>query len=244
MSRQKELLSKYNSKGIDVFYKDYEKLDFYLNFTKRTAMAVSKNLIEIFKTLEGVIKASYVDLIEAGLDSEQILSLKFLSDLNKDLFKNHYKENKISITSKNELLAYLKNEIGFEKRENFFVIYLDSANCIINDKELRSESLFKGTIDRSVVYPREVAEGILLYNTRDEFMKNPQNLITKCFRKKAKSVIFAHNHPSGNIKPSRSDIELTQSLKEVLSLIDIRLLDHIIVTPSSYYSFLEEGLIG
>ncbi|MGL5049738.1 MAG: JAB domain-containing protein, partial [Fusobacteriaceae bacterium] len=61
--------------------------------------------------------------------------------------------------------------------------------------------------------------------------------------KKAKSVIITHNHPSGNSNPSKSDMELTEKIRETLNLIDIRLIDHIIVTRESYFSFLEEGLL-
>ena len=58
-----------------------------------------------------------------------------------------------------------------------------------------------------------------------------------------KSVVFAHNHPSGNISPSKQDIELTQHMYDSLKTLDIRLIDHIIITKNSYFSFLEEGLI-
>ena len=65
----------------------------------------------------------------------------------------------------------------------------------------------------------------------------------RVIKNRAKSVIFAHNHPSGNISPSKKDIELTQYMYDSLKLLEIRLLDHIIVTKNSYFSFLEEGLI-
>ncbi len=70
-----------------------------------------------------------------------------------------------------------------------------------------------------------------------------KNIVEKSIDYKAKSVIISHNHPSGNYRPSRSDIELTQTLKSTLGMLDIRLIDHIIVTKESYFSFLEEGLL-
>ena len=65
----------------------------------------------------------------------------------------------------------------------------------------------------------------------------------RVIKNRAKSVIFAHNHPSGSISPSKKDIELTQYMYDSLKLLEIRLLDHIIITKNSYFSFLEEGLI-
>ena len=86
-----------------------------------------------------------------------------------------------------------------------------------------SETLFIGTIDKSAVYPREIVEKVLYY--------------------KAKGIIFAHNHPSGNLRPSKQDIQITEHMQEALDLIDVKLLEHIIITQDGYFSFLEEGLI-
>ena len=65
----------------------------------------------------------------------------------------------------------------------------------------------------------------------------------KVIHHRAKSVILSHNHPSGSVIPSRADIEVTLKLKKVLDILEIRLLDHIIITRDSYYSFLEEGIL-
>ena len=251
MSRKQELLEKYNTIGATAFYYEYEKLDFYLNLIKNTSQSISKKLISTFNTFEEVIKADPLKLSQMGLNESQIISLKFLCDINKDLFKKHFTQSKVSINCKtnlleyirNDLAPYLKNEIGFESREHFFIIYLDSANHVINDKELKPESLFKGTIDRSAIYPREIAERVNRYNTSLEETTDVTTVVNSCFKYKAKSIIIAHNHPSGNYQPSRSDIELTQSLKKSLALLDIRILDHIVVTKSSYFSFLEGGLL-
>ena len=93
--------------------------------------------------------------------------------------------------AKSELLNYLRSDIGFKNTEEFKVIYLSSSNRLIGE-----ETLFRGTIDRSVVYPRLIVERALKHPT--------------------KGIIFAHNHPSGDLKPSRKDIELTNELKDLL----------------------------
>lgn len=116
------------------------------------------------------------------------------------------------------MISYLRAEIGFEHREKFMVLFLNTANTLV-----ASEELFQGSLDRSAVYPREILEKVLKYQ--------------------AKSVIFAHNHPSGNTQASAKDIELTRDMKEALQMFDVLLLEHIIVSKNSYFSFLEEGLL-
>lgn len=128
------------------------------------------------------------------------------------------KKDLTTVKGKTELLNYLKNDIGFKNTEEFKVIYLSSSNRLLGE-----ETLFRGTVDRSVVYPRLVVERALKYAT--------------------KGIIFAHNHPSGSLTPSRKDIELTTELKELLEVIDIKLLDHIILGEGDYFSFYDNGLI-
>ena len=85
------------------------------------------------------------------------------------------------------------------------------------------EELFRGTIDRAGVHPREVLRQTLLHN--------------------AAAVIFAHNHPSGVLEPSQADELITRRLKEALALVDVRVLDHFIIGDGLCYSFSEHGLI-
>lgn len=128
------------------------------------------------------------------------------------------KKDLTTVKGKTELLNYLRSDIGFKNLEEFKVIYLSSSNRLIGE-----ETLFRGTIDRSVVYPRLIVERALKYPT--------------------KGIIFAHNHPSGDLTPSRKDIALTQELKDLLDILDIKLLDHIILGDENHFSFYENGLI-
>ncbi|MGL4538107.1 MAG: JAB domain-containing protein [Cetobacterium sp.] len=128
------------------------------------------------------------------------------------------KKDLTTVKAKSELLKYLRSDIGFKNTEEFKVIYLSSSNRLIGE-----ETLFRGTIDRSVVYPRLIVERALKHPT--------------------KGIIFAHNHPSGDLKPSRKDIELTNELKDLLEVLDIRLLDHLIIGENDYFSFYDNGLI-
>lgn len=112
----------------------------------------------------------------------------------------------------------LRLRIGDKEREVFCVIYLDSQHCLIEVEEL-----FYGTIDGAAVYPREVAKSALAKN--------------------AAAVCFGHNHPSGQVHPSSADTRITERLKSALGLLDIRVLDHVIVSPTETYSFAEHGLM-
>ena len=104
------------------------------------------------------------------------------------------------------------------EHEVFCVVFLDAQHRII---ELRQ--MFRGTVTQTSVYPREVVKEALQLN--------------------AAAVILAHNHPSGVPEPSRADEFLTQSLKSALLLVDVRVLDHMVVTLNAVVSFAERGLI-
>ncbi len=113
-----------------------------------------------------------------------------------------------------ELYAFCK-----KKQEHFLMITLDGASHIIETR-----TIFIGTLNQSMVHPREV--------------------FANAISDRAAGIIIAHNHPSGTLKASRADIQITQRLKEVAKLVGIELLDHVILASTGYYSFSEEGLLG
>ena len=122
------------------------------------------------------------------------------------------------LNSPSETRRFLQHHLGSRNREVFTCLFLDSQNRV-----QRCEDLFLGTLDGAAVYPREVAVRALQYG--------------------AAAVIFAHNHPSGVAEPSSADRRITERLQSALSLLDIRVLDHIIVGAGREYSFAEEGLL-
>lgn len=113
---------------------------------------------------------------------------------------------------------FLQLALAPEQNEYFAVLYLDNQNQVIS-----FEKVFNGSIDCSAVYPRVVVQ--------------------KCLEQNAAAVIFAHNHPSGTHKPSTSDELITKRLKEALALIDIRVLDHFVVSGSGWTSLAQQGVI-
>lgn len=113
---------------------------------------------------------------------------------------------------------YFKVHFAGAERETFVVVFLDSQMRVI-----ATEELFAGTLQQTSVYPREVVKRALHHN--------------------AGGVIFGHPHPSGQCEPSRADEFLTQTLKSALSLVDVRVLDHMVVAGASCTSFAERGLL-
>lgn len=126
--------------------------------------------------------------------------------------------SKTPLSSPSAVRDYLTIKLAHVECEVFWAAYLDTQHNVI---ELVEE--FRGTLDATSVYPREVVKSALRYN--------------------AAAVLFCHNHPSGNLEPSYSDIRLTKTLKEALALVGTRVLDHFTVAEGRFCSMAEKGLI-
>ena len=223
---RERIKEKFLKNGIDGFA-EYEILELLLTYCipRKDTKPIAKDLLNKFKTLDNVFKADFDKLsVIDGSGNNSIAFLKLIGDLPSIIYKDELKNKKLidretlKISNKDILLNYLRNKIGYEEIEKFYVIYLSSSNEVI---EFEENSV--GTLDRSSVYPREIYKKIINLN--------------------AKSVILAHNHPSDNITPSKSDIELTNEIAKGLKNFGALLIEHIIITKNSYFSFLEEGLI-
>lgn len=139
-------------------------------------------------------------------------------DAAKAIMESMMAKHDVKLNSPTLVRQYLMARLGMAEREIFCVLFLDNQNCLI-----KAEDLFFGTIDGASVYPREVVKAALMHN--------------------AAAVILAHNHPSGMVEPSSADRRITTRLQEALSLVDIRVLDHLIVSGSDSVSFAERGLL-
>jgi DNA repair protein RadC len=120
--------------------------------------------------------------------------------------------------SPDKVRQYLMLQMGGLAHEEFAVLFLDSQHRL-----LQMKTLFRGTLNQTSVYPREVVKEALAMN--------------------AGAVILAHNHPSGTAEPSRADELLTQTLKSALQLVDVRVLDHLVVGRGVVVSLAERGLL-
>ena len=223
---RERIREKFLNNGIDGFA-EYEILELLLTYCipRKDTKPIAKELLNKFKSLDNVFKAD-LDKLSAidGLGKNSIAFLKLIGDLPSIIYKDELKNKKLieketlKISNKDILLKYLRNKIGYEEIEKFYVLYLSSSNEVI---EFEENSV--GTLDRSSVYPREIYKKIINLN--------------------AKSIILAHNHPSDNITPSKCDIDLTNEIAKGLKNFGALLIEHIIITKNSYFSFLEEGLI-
>ncbi len=128
-------------------------------------------------------------------------------------------ENRNLLTSPESVVSFARMKLAGLPHEAFMVIFLNLQNEI-----LAHEIVNEGTVDQVAVYPRRIIEKALGHH--------------------AAGLIIVHNHPSGYTDPSEDDKRLTRSLKDAASILSIRLLDHIIVGQSGYYSFVEHGLIS
>jgi len=122
------------------------------------------------------------------------------------------------LTSPQSVRDYLQVSLTGREHEVFMVLFLDTRHQVITFEEM-----FRGTLAQTSVYPREV--------------------VKRCLTTNAAAVIFAHNHPSGVAEPSQADNMLTQTLRDALALIDVRVLDHFIVAGNGILSFAERGLL-
>lgn len=218
---RERIREKYLKNGINSF-QEYEILELLLTYAipRKDTKDLAKNLLKKFGSIEKVITAKKEDLEEVeGLGKASISFLKLMGELPHIFYENSLRNTDIiTIKNKENLLKFLRSKIAFEKIEKFYVLYLSNSNELIayNEKSY-------GTLDKSAVYPREIYKDVLKYD--------------------AKAIILAHNHPSGSAKPSKSDMDITKEISNGLKNFDALLLEHIIITENSYFSFLEEGLI-
>ena len=132
------------------------------------------------------------------------------------LLEKQMKQKPVSFNSSTETLQYLLLQLEQLEREVFMVLYLDTQHRLI-----ASETTSLGTINATSVYPREIIKTALGHN--------------------AAAVVFAHNHPSGSAEPSNADRTVTERLIAALSLVDVRVLDHVIIGHGESISFAERG---
>lgn len=125
---------------------------------------------------------------------------------------------KTNITSSNDIAEYLKATLKDYAYEIFAVVFLNRANKI-NHFEIISKGGITGTV------------------------ADPRIILRKALEQEATAIVLCHNHPSGNLKPSKADEELTLKIKEAAKYFDIKVMDHIIVSEEGYYSFADEGIL-
>ncbi|MES2401284.1 MAG: DNA repair protein RadC [Pseudomonadota bacterium] len=184
----------------------------------KNALQIGEELVQKFGGVAGLLHASPEEIKSIkGLGPAKTAELIAVLELARRALAEELKEKTMFATPQ-AVRDYLQLQLGSRPHEIFAVLFLDSQHRLI-----RLEEMFRGTLTQTSVYPREVVIRALALN--------------------AASVVLAHNHPSGTAKPSRADEALTQTLKSALALVDVRVLDHFVVTCTGAVSMAELGLL-
>ena len=216
---RKRLREKFIKSGISGFH-DYEIVELLLTLgsSRKDCKQPAKEAIRRFKTLRGVLSASAEELQQIeGIGPHSAFGINLVQEVAREYLRGTIIDKPFYKSSR-EVFDYLYHSMRDLKKEVFKVVYLNSQHQIIDTADL-----FEGTVNGCSVPPREVIEGAVNNN--------------------AVSLIFVHNHPSGNPEPGTSDRELTRELVYAGKIMRIRVLDHIVIGDNRFFSFAGEGLI-
>ncbi|AMO24222.1 DNA repair protein RadC [Ramlibacter solisilvae] len=185
----------------------------------RGVLQMASEVLTTFGGFAGLLHTAAEDLkrIKGLGGAAKRAELLAVMELARRAMSQRLKEREV-FSSPESVKQFLSIELARKPHEVFAVLFLDAQNRLI-----AMEELFRGTLTQTSVYPREVVQRALQLH--------------------AASVVLAHNHPSGTVQPSRADEALTQTLKAALALIDVRVLDHVIVTQGDSLSMAEKGFI-
>ncbi len=181
----------------------------------KSAVELGRELLARFKDVAGIFAADLSGV--KGLGPAKRAQFEAAMELARRSLKDDMRSAS-ALTSPGAVRDYLRLAIAEREHEVFVCLWLDAQHRVI-----ACEELFRGTLTQTSVYPREIVKAGLKAN--------------------AAAVIFAHNHPSGVAQPSQADELLTRNLKDALSLVDVKVLDHFIVAGHQTLSFAERGLL-
>ncbi len=208
--REKAMLN-----GLDTL-SDRELLAIFIRQGSRkySALQVADEVLKAAKTLSGLNHMDSDTLCTIhGISHIKAIELMALVEVSKRMVKPKLNEV-VQIDKPHTLVSWLNLEVGYEQQEYFIAIYLDKQNRLISHS-----ILFKGTLDRSVVHPREIFK--------------------EAVKRSASRIILAHNHPSGSLEPSEADLKTTEVLIDAGHMMGVFILDHLIVSEGSYISIRE-----
>jgi len=214
------LREKFLSSGLTGFH-DYEAIELLLTLAtpRKDCKSQAKAALKRFKTFQGVLEASAEELRRIdGIGPKNLFGIK-LAKAVADRYVQKRLLKKNPLNNSTELFDFLNHQIRDKKTECFEAVFLDAKNRVIT-----SETLFRGTLTASAVYPREVVRAALDHD--------------------AAAVIFAHNHPSGEPEPSNEDIAITRQLVFACRVVGITVHEHLIMGDNRYFSFADHGHIA
>ena len=198
---------------------DYELLELLLFYAieRIDTKPLAKRLLERFGTLGDVFAAEPAQLREFDIDQKTLILFRAARESGRRLAERKVKDMPV-LTNWQQLIDYCHAALAHEKTEQFRILFLDRKNVLIADEVQQ-----RGTIDHTPVYPREVVKRALALN--------------------AAALILVHNHPSGDPKPSRDDIEMTKEIRKAAEALGISIHDHLVIGRKGHASFRSLGLL-
>lgn len=217
---RQRLRDKFLSAGLKGFH-DYEVIELLLTLgtPRKDCKEAAKAAMKYFRSFQGVIEASTEELCRIdGIGSRNLIGIRLVKAV-ADRYMARKLENQNPLNNSRDLFDFLYHSMRDKQREHFRVIYLDAKNRVIT-----TETLFKGTLTASSVYPREVVRSALKHQ--------------------AAALIFAHNHPSGDPQPSPDDIAVTRQLVFACRVMAITVHEHLVIGNNRYFSFADQGYVA
>jgi len=185
----------------------------------KTAIDLAKEILILGKNnLPELGKLTVKELMKIkGIGEAKAITIVAALELGRRRQAMNYREKAV-MTSSNDVANYLQSLLKDYRHEVFAVLFLNRANKI-NHFQIVSEGGITGTV------------------------ADPRIILKKALEEDAVGIILCHNHPSGSLKPSSADLELTKKIKEAAKFFDIKVMDHLIVSDAGYYSFSDEGIL-
>jgi len=186
--------------------------------TGESAIDHARLLLNQFGGLKGIDDASVGEIRAVkGIGPAKVAQLKACLEIGKRIGSQKWDTGQ-PLHSAEEVYQHFRENLGREKREQFYVVLLNNKN-----RKIREVKVSEGSLTASLVHPREVYNPVI--------------------RESAAAVIFVHNHPSGDPAPSPEDIDITKRLKEVGDVMGVRVLDHVVIGHDRYFSFNDKGML-
>lgn len=209
-------------KGGFVGFAEHEVLELLLTLAipRRDTKPIAKRLLARFGSMRGALDAPVEDLCSvSGIGDVAAVAIGLVRET-ATLYLREATEQAEPLNTKERLSEFWRLRVGSLTNEVFEVAYLDSGHRLIRDGVERMQ---EGTVDRAAVYPRRIVECAL--------------------QRGAAALILAHNHPNGNVRPSERDKLITRAIVLAADTVDLRVVDHLIVSPDETFSFRDAGLL-
>lgn len=185
-----------------------------------TSVEMAEEVLNLSRDREGLLGLHQLSLTQLqsikGIGKVKAVQLKCIGELSKRIARKSAKRG-LSLNHPQTIADYYMEQLRHEEQEQLFCMMLDTKNHLLGE-----EMIFKGTVNSSLVSPREIFLSAVSYH--------------------AVGILLIHNHPSGDPSPSEADLDFTQRIKDAGELIGIPLLDHIIIGDCKYLSFRQEGI--